>query len=132
MKKLKIAIFIVIICCFVSCVQSIEKVRHEDYNIGNEKEYKSAKSHINIMKAIGRYPDTVNYNSYHSSFPAVFGKTDYNAVMYHRKYIDTIVLDAHASKIYYDFLYLIEQDTCLDISDYLGYIDKDYTMKYRE
>ena len=114
---------------FLSCTETI---RHDGYCPGNEKEAEMVNWHISVMQVLGHYPDTVSYDSYSKTFPAVFGKTDYNAVMYHRKYIDTVVLSERGSKVLYDFLYLIDQNVCLTIPEYLERINKKYNKKYRQ
>ena len=114
---------------FCSCTKTI---RHDGYRPGNAREVETANRHISVMQVLDNYPDTVSYDSYDKTFPAVFGKTDYNAVMYHRKYIDTVILSERGSRVLYDFLYLIDQNVCLTIPEYLERIDKKYNKKYRE
>lgn len=130
MKK----IFLVIISLFVFCSCESEQTdnHHYEYFVGNEKELEAVNLHIAAMSVLGRYPDTMSLCSYEPIFPAIFGKTDYNAVKYHRKYVDTIVLGDHLSEVYYDFFYLIDQNICLDIPEYLEFIDEKYTKKYRD
>lgn len=128
-KQKKLLIIMIVSIVLSSCVK---KIRHEGYEVGNKNEMATVNWHIETMKALSRYPDSVNYDSFSKTYPAVFGKTDYNAVLYHRKYVDTIILDDHLSKVHYDFFYLIDQDICLFTDEYFGYITHKYTKKYRE
>lgn len=120
MKRMMIVLAIVMAIVSVRCSSQGAKERQEDYCIGNAKETAAAARYISAMQHDGRFHDSITVDSYTAVFPAVFGKTDYNAVRYHRKYVDTIILDTLSSETKYDFFYLIDQNTCVDKIGYLG------------